>query len=318
LRIGITPMTLNLFETGVSVGTDTGVALEGLYERRWVNRKGHWFRTRLAPGTDLSTFEATYNIPHSSRLDRQFAIGLQAVDEITDSNKKQNFSVSLARQSLWGRWRRAEAVRYLDERFIVGGDRGESILLLLQGGLSRAKPSKTMVPDSGWALAAAYKIASDSLGSDTSMLQLDLRGKGIFSFGEKNRLLSRAHVGITMVDDFDKLPVSLRYFAGGDRNVRGFDYESIGPVNDQGLVIGGKHMIVGSIEYERKLTDLFRIATFLDVGNAFNDAGDTIEAGAGLGFRMATPIGMIRLDLAHPVSDSDQGFRIHFTVGPDL
>src|SRR5690606_32233549 len=132
------------------------------------------------------------------------------------------------------------------------------------------------------------------------------------------RFISRVEVGATSVDDFSLLPASLRFFAGGDVSVRGFDYNTLGPTDDEGNVIGGRHLLAGSIEYEQRIPGNWSAAVFYDAGNALNAFGDDLRAGAGVGLRWRSPIGQIRLDAARPVDGPDGALRIHLYVGPDL
>ena len=97
-------------------------------------------------------------------------------------------------------------------------------------------------------------------------------------------------------------------------------------------MIGGRHLAVAALEVERGVAkvfrrtlpapDLLRLAAFVDAGNAYDDLGrdlaDELEVGAGVGVRLATPIGMVRLDVAYPLTADDPRPRLHFTVGPDL
>ncbi len=114
------------------------------------------------------------------------------------------------------------------------------------------------------------------------------------------------------------MPPSLRYFAGGDQSVRGYDYQSLSPTNSDGDRIGGRYQFAASVEYQFSLTERWRIAAFADQGNAFNDLElPTLKQSVGVGVRWVSPVGPIRVDLAHPL-DGDQGVRLHFSMGPEL
>ncbi len=58
----------------------------------------------------------------------------------------------------------------------------------------------------------------------------------------------RGEAGWMATSDFDKVPPTWRFFAGGDRSVRGYDYQSLGPLDDEGKAIGGRKLLTGSIE----------------------------------------------------------------------
>jgi translocation and assembly module TamA len=110
----------------------------------------------------------------------------------------------------------------------------------------------------------------------------------------------------------------VRFFAGGDSSVRGFDFESLGPVDAEGAVIGGSRLAVASIELERSIKPRWSLAVFVDSGNAFDQSGFDAHTGAGLGARWRSPLGPVRIDVAWPVNDPAHGARLHVSLGPDL
>ncbi|MNF07335.1 Translocation and assembly module TamA precursor [compost metagenome] len=77
--------------------------------------------------------------------------------------------------------------------------------------------------------------------------------------------------------------------------------------------------MVGSLEYQYPLRERWRLASFVDHGNAFDNLGDPLKTGVGIGVRWVSPVGPLRLDLAHALDqDEGSGFRIHFSMGPEL
>ncbi|NIW24018.1 MAG: BamA/TamA family outer membrane protein [Gammaproteobacteria bacterium] len=111
----------------------------------------------------------------------------------------------------------------------------------------------------------------------------------------------------------------MRFFAGGDNSIRGYEFESLGPVDADGDVIGGDRIAVASIEYDFPLSASWSGAVFVDVGNAFTGSDFEAKKGAGFGFRWQSPVGPIRFDIAWPVDDSvEQGARLHVSLGADL
>jgi translocation and assembly module TamA len=102
--------------------------------------------------------------------------------------------------------------------------------------------------------------------------------------------------------------------------VRGYDYKSLGPRDSTGAVVGGKHLVTGSLEIEQQVSGPWSAAVFVDTGNAFDDYADiNVATGVGAGIRWFSPLGPIRLDVAVPLAnDAPDNFRIHVTLGPDL
>ncbi len=100
--------------------------------------------------------------------------------------------------------------------------------------------------------------------------------------------------------DFDELPPELRFFAGGDQSIRGFDYQEIGETDATGGVIGGKYLVIGGAEYEHFFFPKWGAAVFVDAGDAFKSSFDP-NVGAGVGLGWKSPIGMVRVYVARPV-----------------
>ena len=142
--------------------------------------------------------------------------------------------------------------------------------------------------------------------------------KWIWSLPNEARIIFRGEVGTTWKDDFNALPPSVRFFAGGDTSVRGYEYESLGPTDTDGEVIGGSSLAVASVEYEHPIVPRWSVAAFVDSGDAFDDSSFETNTGVGVGFRWQSPLGPIRVDVAKPFDGDDRGARLHISLGPDL
>jgi translocation and assembly module TamA len=160
--------------------------------------------------------------------------------------------------------------------------------------------------------------AAELLGSDTSFLQTKLKTKWVYSLNNRTRVLARATLGMTMKDQLSELPASVRFFAGGDNSVRGYKFESLGPEDQDGEVIGGSNQIDASLEIDRLFGEQWAIAAFVDSGDAFDEADIDLSTGVGIGVRWYSPVGPLRLDFAHPLDNPDEDLRIHISLGPDL
>ena len=171
----------------------------------------------------------------------------------------------------------------------------------------------------GWRATGKYQFASDALLSDTTLHRVTADLKGIHSLGDSVRGIVRAGGGALGTDDILDIPVSLRFFAGGDQSVRGYDYESIGPRDALGNLVGGLYQAEASIEFDYRFAERWLVAAFADRGAAFNGSSDAeFVTGVGAGIRWLSPIGPLRLDFAWGVSTDDMPFNVHFYMGPEL
>ena len=169
----------------------------------------------------------------------------------------------------------------------------------------------------GWLLRGELRLGAGAFGSQTQFAQLIVDAKWIRGLGESSRLLVRGQLGRTMTDEFDELPPSLRFYAGGDRSIRGYGYQEVGP-RLRGQVIGGKNLLTGSAEFEHMFTPEWGAAVFVDAGDAFTSTDFRARAGIGAGVRWRSPVGLVRLDVAHGIDDADSAVQFHINIGPDL
>ncbi|MDD5171306.1 MAG: BamA/TamA family outer membrane protein, partial [Syntrophales bacterium] len=175
-------------------------------------------------------------------------------------------------------------------------------------------------PRKGFNYQAELKATHQSIGSSTGFIQFMSAGEMIIPLPGDFALLTRARVGGTWQNDpVEQLPISVRFFAGGDRSIRGYAYQALGPKDSQGNVVGGRNLLTGTVELERYIGKSWGVAAFYDAGNAFNNLSDISAAqGAGMGLRYYSPIGPIKLDVARQLSVAEPDTRIHLTIGVGL
>lgn len=318
IEVTLTPNARDVYSAGVSLGTDSGPGVDVGFERRWLNRRGHRLRADIEATTRRQSGAVRYLIPvKRDDLDRYSATA-EVRDERTDTSDRRAFEIELDRVGYWRGWQTIVGMGFLNERFRVGGVSETTNLLMPTLGLSRTRADDALFPRRGHQLEFLAAGAVEGVLSDTSFVQLIAGAKLIRpAFGD-DRILLRAKLGTTAESDFDELPASRRFFAGGDRSIRGFDLDAAGPRNAAGDVIGGSHLAVASVEYEHLFRERWGVAAFVDAGNAFDDFGEAFEVGTGIGLRWRSPVGMVRLDLAAGVTRPGTPLRLHLVIGPDL
>lgn len=133
-------------------------------------------------------------------------------------------------------------------------------------------------------------------------------------------LAGRVAGGSLIGADITDVPPARRFYAGGGGSIRGYDYQSVSPRNDNDDIIGGLSFFEASAELRVKITDTIGVVPFLDMGAAFEDEVPDFSGlryAAGLGLRYYTSIGPIRLDAAIPLNprDDDTGYGIYVSIG---
>ncbi len=330
VKVDLAPAKRTIYTGGPFFGTDTGFGVRVGYELRWTNRRGHKWKNEVVLAQNLKTVSTLYTVPLPGPNQRSFNYGAIYRDSNTDTSQSRTLEVIANETRQWYGWTRSIGMHVLDGTFTVGkrGDEpdstpglehGQSTLVYPEMSLSRKSGDNPIFVRNGWSLILTARSTVGTLLSDASFSQITADAKWINSFAGNNRLILRGSAGATWTNDFSDLPPQLRFFAGGDRSVRGYGFQSIGPENSYGRVIGGKNLLVASTEVEHYFTRTWGMATFVDAGNAFSGTDYKPEIGAGLGVRWLSPVGMIRVDLGVPVHNStDHGVELHVVIGPDL
>ncbi len=316
--VTLTPRPRSAYNAGVGFATDSGPRLRAGHQRRYVNRRGHGLNSTLLLSPRDSELSTHYSMPLADPRTEQLSFGAAARREDTTSARSDSLTLQTAVTRRWGIGRRTVGLDYLVERFDTGGDQATTALLIPSLGWQGSRSDDPLWPRRGWRLDLTLRGALAGLLSDLSFVQARAAGKYVYGIGRNQRLLGRLDLGSTWVDGFGELPASLRFFAGGDQSVRGYDYEKLGPRDSGGDVVGGRHLLVASVEYEWMFAGNFGGALFFDAGNAFSGTRLNLQRGVGVGFRWRSPIGAVRLDLASAISEPGSPLRLHITVGPDL
>ena len=306
------------YMTGIGFTTDTGPRARVAYENRYLNSFGHMLDVDASFSTVRSQVNTQYSIPLPRDPVRQrLMFGTGFISEDNDSYESDRFKLEAAwRKEFDNGWINTLFIDFLQDDYRIDEQVDKSELTMLGNSMSKTSADNVINTVNGWNLFMQFRGASDSMLSDTSFLQIYGSGKKILTFGD-SRLLLRGELGATLVDRLQDLPASVRFYAGGDKSIRGYDYQSLGPLNDSGEVTGGKHLLTSSIEIDHLFKNRWRGAVFYDGGNAFSSDKFEWEHSVGIGLRWLSPIGPIRLDLARGFGEKG-AFRIHVTMGPDL
>lgn len=321
IAVSLSPGRRSVYSAGLSFGSDSGAGVQLGFARRWVNDRGHKFDARLDWAQRRRALLAQYRIPAFAWAQGWYSLGFNQREEDTRAASTRASELVASRSGTWRGWDLSLATHLSREDFLLRGEprsaRRATTLVYPALRAARSVSDDVLYPSRGSLVSAELRVGARALGSDVDFAQLLLEGRLVRSLGERHRLLLRAQLGRTSAGgDFERLPPSLRFFAGGDRSVRGYGYQEIGP-RQLDRVVGGRNLAVGSVELEHRLTPTWGVAAFVDVGDAFNERL-RVRTGVGLGLRWRSPVGPVRLDLARGLDEADRGLRIHLGIGPDL
>ena len=313
IRIAPEYLPSQRYSTGIGYGTDTGARLSLKTELRRINRRGHWIDSDIRLAERRSNAGISYNIPLGDVPGERLSFtGTYSDERFEDgTSERYELGVSLSRQP--GSWRRRTYLEYSSERFNVGDLRRTTDLLVPGVSFERSESDDPIYPRNGWRVFFDVHGAGEPVLSSTSFAQTRVATNGILPLWDKARLLGRFEYGASFVDSFERLPLSERFYAGGDQSVRGYAYQSLGERDAEGNVIGGRYLATMSAEAEYLFWGNTGAAIFMDAGGAANKSFPELSRSVGVGVRYRSPIGSLRLDLAHPL-DATRSVRLHIGI----
>lgn len=320
INITVTPADRHRFETSVGYATDVGPRTQLTWKQPWVNDEGDSWTNTLYLSGKTQRISGTYKKPLARPLhDRyEFDYGLERVSE-NDTSSVQAYVTPARVWRFENGWEQRIYVRFAQEHFTQADDK-DTIFMIMPGiAWTRTAVDNPRFPMQGNRQTLKLEGASSQLGSDVTFARADATTQWITHLGNDNRFFGRLRLGTINTEDFHRLPPSLRFFAGGDNSLRGYGYNDIAPRNASGELIGGEHLWVSTLEYQRRISGNWWAATFMDAGNVMDhwSSGD-VKRSAGVGVRWQTIVGPIRVDIAHPFDSKEDAWRLHFAIGPEF
>lgn len=303
---------------GVGYGTDTGARLSLRYKDVNSFDRGHELGGDLLLAESKQTVEANYTIPSLNNIDSLTKFRLGYDRDVNDTYSSEKTFAEVERVRGFGRGRIGSVYLKLTlDDYSIGDVNNTSRTVVPGLRFSRRRFNDPVRPKEGYSYSLEVRGTHQALTSDTSLLQGLVSANALLPLPWKMALLSRVQGGVTFENEpLQDVPPSLRFFAGGDQSVRGYGYQTLGPRDEKDQVIGGKNLVVGSVELEKYLGPNWSTALFYDLGNAFNSPDELEWAmGAGIGVRRYTVVGPIKVDLARQLGESKPSFRLHISIG---
>jgi translocation and assembly module TamA len=337
------PNRRNRYSVGVGYATDSKARGTLSWENRRLNDRGHRMRAELKAAQIEQSFEARYVVPIGDPALEKFSLEARWARDDRGDLETRTLRLQPSVTHVLGDWQRVLSASLSNVETLTAAtptqpaSRDSSLLVI--PGISYASVPRGYLGEALFSRTfnAELRGSAAALGAPTEFLQLKVEAEKVFHLAPKWNTYLRGQLGTTWVSETTKLPGTERFFAGGDRSVRGFGYNDLSPLDDGGAKIGGRHLFTGSAELIRDLPRNLALALFVDVGNAFDDFGDPLQYSAGIGVRFRLPVVSVGIDLAQPLTnprcrsatpdprcrtepgfDSLDGPRLHLNFSPKL
>lgn len=302
---------------GIGYSTDEGVRGKFDFDWRWVNSRGHTFNSKTFVSQKKYSFDNIYRIPAENPTTDYYYIRVGASHE-QDKYKTTRAFAEGGYNFVLDNWSHRSGLVSAIEDFTIGSDHAKVLLTYPQAKVVYSSNTNRINPKSGYQIGISGRGGVKGALSDVSFAQADLQLRALYPFGDIHAISAHADLGATWTENFSQLPPSLRYFAGGDRSLRGYGYQQIGPRDSDSANIGGKYKATAGLEYQYYFKPDWAAAVFVDAGDAFTHKFN-IKIGAGVGVRWRSPVGPISIDVAHGFDEpNSKKVRFHINVGTEL
>lgn len=318
----VSPRKENTVETGVGYSTDVGPRVKGTWRKPWMNSYGHSLTSSLSLSAPEQQLDFSYKVPLLKSPLEQYYL-MQGGFKRTDLNDTQADLTTLAVSRYWemsSGWQRALNLRWSLDHFTQANVTNTTMLIYPGVSVNRTRSRGGLMPTWGDSQRYSVDYSNTMWGSDINFIVMQAQDVWIRTLYDRHRFVVRGNLGWIEADNFSKVPPDLRFFAGGDRSIRGYKYKSISPKDDDGKLMGASKLATGSLEYQYNVSGKWWGAVFVDSGEAVSDIRESnFKTGAGLGVRWQSPVGPIKLDIARPIGDKEEhGLQFYIGLGPEL
>lgn len=330
---GELPITVSMTErkhrsvgAGISYGSDEGPGGRLSWEHRNVFKHGE----RLAAGASASDFTKDVSVafqkPYFLRDDQWLRITSRFADERPDAYESRSLSSIVNIDRELGRGITAGAgVGYKESKItqLAFRDTERFRIVSLPLAMSWDRSDDLLDPRKGGRLTVETTPMISITRGENAFVKLYGRYRRYVPLRESPSIVAAGSLaaGIITGARHRDVPADERFYAGGGGSIRGYSYQSVGPLVGE-TPYGGRSLLKCSFELRTALTDNVGIVGFLDGGTAYESgnfgSGETFRWGTGLGLRYRTPVGPLRLDVGIPVNRRhgiDDSFQFYLSLG---
>jgi translocation and assembly module TamA len=328
---GRLPVTVELAEsphrsigTGVRYSTDVGFGADVFWEHRNFFNRNEKLGFSITGAQIEQSGKVTYQKPAFLRRDQTLLSNAEVSNRDTEAFDQQSVAgtVSLQRP-LFEKWQGSAGVTASYD-FLEDTAGSQQVKLFgLPVTASRNATDNALNPTKGTIVdlaATPYVGASDQA---LHFLRMSAGGSTYYAVDKEARfiLAGRTRVGSIVGDSTEALPADKRFYAGGGGSVRGFEFQKVGPLDEDGDPLGGRSLFEISAELRVRVTEKIGLVPFIDGGSVSDHSYPSFDSrflwAGGLGIRYFTDFGPLRLDVAFPINGrvEDNLFEFYVSFG---
>ena len=179
-------------------------------------------------------------------------------------------------------------------------------------------------PSEGTRLRLSLRPYGGKGEDDVAFLISEITGTGYYAPGNGDRfiLAGRVKLGSIVGEETSALPANKRFYTGGGASIRGYKFQSVGPLGPGETPLGGRSLFAIGGELRVKITDTIGGVVFIEGGNVYDDelpdTSSDLQWAAGFGIRYFTAVGLMRLDFGFPLNPRegiDESMQFYISIG---
>lgn len=309
---------------GASFSTSEGLGGEVFWEHRNLLGRNERLRLGLTVAEIEQVLDARFGKPGFLRPDQVLQVDGALTNRDTEAFSEQSFSGALGVERQWAENLRLSA-GLSGEYSILKDEAGEETFRLIGLPLGSAYDTTDSILDPTRGARLNLALTPYTGGGDDGLFftAATVAGSSYYAVDSDARfvLAGRAKVGTIVGEETEAVPANKRFYAGGGGSIRGFEFQSVGPLDDENDPLGGRSILEVNAEMRIRISDTIGIVPFIDGGSVFDssypDFDEQILWAAGVGARYFSAIGPLRVDIATPLNkrDLDDSFQFYISLG---
>ena len=329
---GTVPITFNLKEgkyrsikTGISYSTDISLGLDTKWEHNNFLGHGEKFSASLSLAKIKSQLGVQLVKPFFLKVNQRLKIDGTFKKESSEAYRSKGFDISgnierdISNKKIIG-----IGAKYNFEQVKKQDNSKNLMLLSVPMFISQDKRDDILNPKKGWTFNINIEPSLNTLNSSTTFVKNKLSGTIYHSIPVMGKpiIAFRAATG-GIIGANTTIPVTKRFYVGGGGSLRGYEYQSVGPIDKKNIPLGGRSFIEISTELRIRINNNYGMVAFIDAGNVYNSVipnfKNGMRCGVGVGLRYYTQFGPLRADIAIPlhkrVGGIDKAYQLYFSIG---
>ncbi|WP_082114053.1 autotransporter assembly complex protein TamA [Kiloniella litopenaei] len=328
----VTPITMIFVERehksvglGASFSTSEGAGTQFFWENRNTFGQGEKLRADLTVAEIRQQLKLGFNKPNYLRNNQSLNANINIKHEDTDAYEEKSVSAFVGIDRKWGQHWTVGGGLELELSEIQDEDDTESYAFASIPLSARYDSTNDLLdPTTGFRFGVTATPYYGLTAASPEFFKTEIDGSTYYSILDDDRLVfaTRGKIGLLAGDSSSDIPATKRFYAGGGGSIRGYEHQTVGPLNSSDDPVGGRSLVEFGAEARVRVTEDIGLVPFIEGGNVYDSAVpdffENFQWGAGLGLRYYTAIGPIRLDVAVPLNrrkDIDDAWQFYVSIG---